>query len=84
MACGLPVISTDCESGPAEILGGGAYGVLTPVGDEQKLAEAMMAMLDEDNRVSFRQKSLERAEAFDVSMIAEKYLAELMPVARPA
>ncbi|MEE2712811.1 MAG: glycosyltransferase, partial [Planctomycetota bacterium] len=46
MACGCPVVSTDCPSGPAEILQGSKYGRLVPVGDHQQLAEAIMATLD--------------------------------------
>lgn len=42
MATGIPVISTNCKSGPAEILDNGNYGLLTPVGDNQALAEAIL------------------------------------------
>ena len=45
MAVGKPVISTDCKSGPAEILAQGKYGTLTPVGDSQAIAEAILNVL---------------------------------------
>src|SRR5574337_725737 len=45
MTCGCPVVSTDCPSGPAEILDGGAYGPLVPVGDDAALAEAILSVL---------------------------------------
>jgi glycosyltransferase involved in cell wall biosynthesis len=45
LACGCPVVSTDCPSGPREILEGGVYGPLTPVGDAAALKGAMAAML---------------------------------------
>lgn len=45
MACGCPVVSTDCESGPDEILDGGKYGLLVPVGDKEALADGICQML---------------------------------------
>jgi glycosyltransferase involved in cell wall biosynthesis len=45
MACGAPVVSTDCQSGPDEILEGGRWGTLVPVENEEALARAMDACL---------------------------------------
>lgn len=47
MACGVPVISTDCRTGPDEILEGGKWGRLVPVGDAVALAQAMEIVLAE-------------------------------------
>lgn len=41
LALGMTVISTNCKCGPAEILDGGRYGQLVPVGDSKALAEAI-------------------------------------------
>ena len=46
MACGTPVVSTDAPYGPAEILEGGRWGRLTPVGDAPALAGAMVDTLE--------------------------------------
>jgi glycosyltransferase involved in cell wall biosynthesis len=46
MALGIPVVATDCPSGPDELLDGGRYGPLVPVGDAATLAAAMAATLE--------------------------------------
>ena len=51
LAAGCPVVSTDCKSGPREILQGGKYGRLVPVGDVKAMADAMCATLNEPRRV---------------------------------
>ncbi|MGE0371534.1 MAG: glycosyltransferase, partial [Gammaproteobacteria bacterium] len=46
LALGVPVVSTDCPSGPRELLAAGRYGTLVPVADDAALARAMAATLD--------------------------------------
>lgn len=58
---GVPIVSTDCLSGPREILGEGAYGTLIPPGNEEALAEAISKQLD--LRISSNSSSLGRARA---------------------
>jgi glycosyltransferase involved in cell wall biosynthesis len=45
MALGTPVVSTNCKSGPGEILDGGRYGFLVPVSDIQSIAEGILSVL---------------------------------------
>ena len=52
MACGSPVVATDCESGPREILQDGRYGRIVPVGDAEAMAEAIEAALGDAARPS--------------------------------
>ncbi|CAN5644357.1 glycosyltransferase [soil metagenome] len=51
MACGCPVVATDCQSGPAEILAGGRLGALVPVGDVETMAAAIARTLVEPPNV---------------------------------
>ncbi|MCX8049068.1 MAG: glycosyltransferase [Methylohalobius sp.] len=75
LACGTPVVSTDCPSGPAEILEGGRYGRLVPVGDAWALAEAMAATLDHPPE---RELLRERARDFDETRAIEAYQSILL------
>lgn len=71
MACGSPVVATDCPSGPREILGAGRYGRLVPVGDHVALAEAILSSLREPRPV-YPPEALER---FTGEYAARAYLA---------
>lgn len=73
--CGCPVVSTDCQSGPAEILVGGEYGELTPVGDEQQMADAIASQIDDPPPTDRLQK---RAKMFRSENIGKKYLDILL------
>lgn len=54
LAYGLAVVATDCE-GPREILDGGRYGRLVPIGDEAAMARALAAALDDPGEPASRQ-----------------------------
>lgn len=74
LSFGLPVVSTDCPAGPAEILDGDRYGRLTPVGDAAALATAMqVALTTPADRVLLQR----RAADFTPEIAARQYLAAL-------
>ena len=70
MACGCPVVSTDCPYGPREILGNGRLGALVPVGDSEALATAMFRALREPPRTEELQK---RASFFGTERAVDRY-----------
>ena len=71
LACGRPVVSTDCPYGPAEILGNGKHGRLVPVGNPDALAQAIQstltAKIDPVN-------GTKRARDFELGAVAQQYL----------
>lgn len=71
LACGCPVVSTDCPSGPAEILEDGKYGTLVPVGDAEALAAAILNTLAGGQD---KQKLVKRGEDFAVKHATRGYL----------
>jgi glycosyltransferase involved in cell wall biosynthesis len=74
MACGTPVVSTDCPSGPREILEDGRWGRLVPVGSVEGLAQAMLEALEDPGR-----DPRTRAGCFSVGEAVEEYLQLLWP-----
>lgn len=72
MACGCPVISTDC-GGPREILRDGALGMLTPVGDAEALAAAMMKTLEKELNDIDKKERIERAAFFSAERAAGEW-----------
>jgi N-acetylgalactosamine-N,N'-diacetylbacillosaminyl-diphospho-undecaprenol 4-alpha-N-acetylgalactosaminyltransferase len=88
LACGKPVISTDCSSGPRELLAPatdlhhraianyeiGEFGILTPVNDVIALAAAMRKMYEDAAlRKQFEEKAKARAQQFDVDEIKQYF-----------
>lgn len=80
LACGCPVVSTDCPSGPREILDGGRVGRLVAVGDDAALAEAIVATLDAPPA---RESLLARARDFDVERAVDRYVSFLLCAREP-
>ncbi len=71
MGVGTPVLSTDCPSGPSEILEDGKFGHLVEVENPQLMANGIINTID--NPIS-SSKLIERAKDFSVSKIADEYL----------
>lgn len=88
LACEKPIISTDCKSGPRELLAPGTdlhhsaitsyeiaeYGILTPVNDVANLAASMKKMYEDKMlRTKYEEKALSRAEQFDIDKIIQYF-----------
>ena len=74
LACGLPVVSTDCPGGPSEILGSGQFGRLCPVKDVDALACAMSeALLDQVDHEALRR----RAQEFSAHAVIPQFVGAL-------
>lgn len=88
MICRTPVVSSDCLSGPREILAPNTdvgfqlkrgvekaqYGILFPVGDIDGLSKAVSFLLENEAlRETYRVKAYERAHDFSVKKIVEQY-----------
>lgn len=74
LACGCPSVSTDCPTGPREILDGGRYGELVAVGDAPALAEAMERTLLAPPE---RERLREHGRRFSVEAAVEEVLPVL-------
>ena len=74
LACGCPVVSTDCRFGPDEILEDGRWGELVPVGDAKALSEALLRALE---RPRPGDALRERASAFGIDRAVTRYEALL-------
>jgi len=70
LAVGTPIVSTDCPSGPAEILDFGNFGKLVPVGNSQKMADSIESILLSSVN---HKKLIQRSKVFSVANAANEY-----------
>jgi glycosyltransferase involved in cell wall biosynthesis len=75
LACECPVISTDCNFGPAEILDNGRFGKLISVVDPLTLADGINATLslEKEEKQEITARGKERAGNYSVEKIVESY-----------
>ena len=74
MACGIPVVSTDCPSGPGEIITHGLNGLLVPPGDPDALAAAIeRVLMDQALAKRLAEAGLARVRAFSPEIIVRQY-----------
>ncbi len=80
MAVGTPVVATNCQSGPEEILAGGKYGHLVPVGNAENLAEAIVTTLGHPIPPELLQS---RAKEFSQEKNITEYLKLMFSITLP-
>ncbi|MFI6102922.1 glycosyltransferase [Streptomyces sp. NPDC051310] len=74
MRCGLPVVSTDCDYGPREIIADGEDGILVPVGDTDAVAAALLKLIDDEElRRKMGAAAVRNARRFDPATVARQY-----------
>lgn len=72
MACGLPVISFDCPSGPSEIINNGVDGILVPPDDMETLSEKMDELItDKNKREKLAYNASKSAKRYEIGEIAK-------------
>ena len=76
LACGTPVVTTDCPSGPAEILDFGKHGSLVPLADAEALAQAILTTITSPRNSEALQQ---RAKLFSLDTVVDSYLKVLNP-----
>jgi glycosyltransferase involved in cell wall biosynthesis len=71
LACGCPVVSTRCPSGPTEILENGKYGELVSVGDAQAMADAIIRTI---KKPPGKELLIDRARYFSIDRSVSRYI----------
>jgi len=71
LICGVNIVATDCPTGPNEILDGGRFGTIVPVGDAIKMHDAITEALTKDKKPNIPHKHLAQ---FEAETVVQKYL----------
>lgn len=83
LACGLPIISTDCETGPREILEGGKNGFLIDIMDKEDLSSKMLLLARNEKLMKkYSKLSLERAEFFKINKLLKEWVELIEKVSK--
>lgn len=78
MAAGVPCVSTDCPTGPSDLIQSGKNGLLVPVNDSETMADAIERMLFELDRKALAQCGRNFVKAnYSPEIIAEKFVEAL-------
>lgn len=95
MACGCPVVATNCDNGPAEILAEQAelqinavelstYGLLVPINNPREMKKAMATLIDDPQlHEHYAQKSAERAHHFSLGKVTDLYRNAIFKLSKP-
>uniref|UniRef100_E6QMH0 Putative glycosyl transferase family 1 n=1 Tax=mine drainage metagenome TaxID=410659 RepID=E6QMH0_9ZZZZ len=75
LALGTPAVSTDCPSGPREVLCDGRWGILTPVGDSRAFAEGLLRAIE----AGAPEMSEDALQSYRVDSVTDRYLSLLLP-----
>lgn len=76
MACGLPVVSFDCKSGPGEIISDGEDGYLVPVGEVEVLAEKLsILMASQKERTRMGNNASHHISKYDINEVSKQWVS---------
>jgi glycosyltransferase involved in cell wall biosynthesis len=75
LSLNIPVVATDCASGPREILCDGRYGMLVPVADPAAIAAAIVSTLQSTKRIDTRRA----VQPFRIESAVDAYIAIVSP-----
>lgn len=72
MACGVPIVSFACQSGPVEMIDDGVNGLLAAEGDYQDLADKLIRLMQSSElRMRLAENGVKRSAQYDIDKIAQ-------------